>query len=178
MWDLGGESRPFRDASYRPSIFWQGTSYRDGFKPDLIRAGFEHESNGRDGPDSRSINTLFLQPGWVNRLSDVRIVGFSSKFYAYQDKSDNPDIQRYRGYADWQIGYGRENGAVWLAQLRSGTGGYSSAQVELSYPLRNPLFARTGGFVYVQMFNGYGETLLDYNHKQPTQLRIGFAIVR
>ncbi|MDD2701716.1 MAG: phospholipase A [Sideroxydans sp.] len=178
MWDLGGESKPFRDTSYRPSLFWQGTSYRDGFKPDLIRAGFEHESNGRAGPDSRSINIFFFQPGWVNRLSGGRIVGFSSKLYAYQDKTDNPDIERYRGYADWEFGAGREDGAVWMAKFRSGTGGYGSAQLEYSYPLRNPLFARTGGFVYVQMFNGYGETLLDYNRKQSTQLRIGFAIVR
>ncbi len=178
MWDLGSESKPFRDTSYRPSLFWQGTTYRDGFKPDLIRAGFEHESNGRAGADSRSINIFFLEPGWVNRLSNGRIVGFASKFYAYQDKSDNPDIQRYRGFADWEFGVGREDGAVWMAKLRSGTGGYSSAQVEFSYPLRDPLFARAGGFVYVQMFNGYGETLLDYNRKQSTQLRIGFAIVR
>ncbi len=178
MWDLGGESKPFRDTSYRPSLFWQGTSYRDGFKPDIIRAGFEHESNGRAGSDSRSINIFFLQPGWVNRLSGGRIVGFSSKLYGYQNKSDNPDIQRYRGYADWELGYGREGGTVWMAQLRSGTAGYGSAQIEISYPLRNPLFARTGGFFYLQVFNGYGETLLDYNRKQSTQLRLGFSIVR
>ena len=62
--------------------------------------------------------------------------------------------------------------------LRSGTAGYGSAQVEISYPLRNPLFARTGGFVFCQLFKGYGATLLDYNRNSSTQVRLGFAIVR
>ena len=33
------------------------------------------------------------------------------------------------------------------------------------------------GYFYAQYFNGYGESLLDYNVRRPSQLRIGFAIV-
>ena len=178
VWDLSANSRPFRDTSYRPSFFWQGTSLGNGMKPNVVRAGFEHESNGKDGLSSRSINMFFVQPAWLTGFSDGRIFGFGPKFYAYQDKSDNPDIQRYRGYADWELGYGRTDGAMLRALLRSGTAGYGSAQVEISYPLRNPLFARTGGFVFCQLFKGYGATLLDYNRSSSTQVRLGFAIVR
>lgn len=178
LWDLGGESKPFVDSSYRPSFFWQGTTLGDGRKPDMMRAGFEHESNGKDGTNSRSINTIFVQSVWLTRLSDGRILGLMPKVYAYQDKSDNPDIQRYRGYADWEFGVGRPGGTMLMAKLRSGTGGYGSAQVEISYPLRKPLFARAGGFVFLQLSNGYGETLLDYNRRSSTQARLGFAIVR
>jgi phospholipase A1/A2 len=178
IWDLGANSRPFRDSSYRPSFFWQGTSLGEGLKPDLVRAGFEHESNGKDGLNSRSINTLFLQPGWITRSSDGHFFGFWPKMYVYQDKEDNPDIQRYRGYTDWQLGYGRMDGMALTALFRSGTAGYGSAQIEVSYPLRNPLFARTGGFIFLQLFKGYGETLLDYNRNSSTQARLGFAIVR
>jgi outer membrane phospholipase A len=32
--------------------------------------------------------------------------------------------------------------------------------------------------VFLQLFNGYGETLLDYNRHSSTQARLGFAIVR
>jgi outer membrane phospholipase A len=28
------------------------------------------------------------------------------------------------------------------------------------------------------LFSGYGETLLDYNQRHPTQLRVGVSIVR
>jgi hypothetical protein len=178
VWDLSANSKPFRDTSYRPSFFWQGTSPGDGLMPDVVRAGFEHESNGKEGLSSRSINMLFVQPAWLANLSDGHIFGFGSKVYAYQDKLDNPDIQRYRGYADWELGYGRTDGAMFRSLLRSGTAGYSSAQIEISYPLRNPLFARTGGFVFCQLFKGYGATLLDYNRNSSTQVRLGFAIVR
>lgn len=178
MWDLGGQSKPFRDSSYRPSLFWQGTTLGDGMKPDIMRAGFEHESNGKDGFNSRSINTFFVQPAWITQLSDGQLFGISPKIYAYQDKTDNPDIQRFRGYSDWNIGYGRTDGVILLTQLRSGTAGHGSVQIEMSYPLRKPLFARGGGFVFLQLFNGYGETLLDYNRSSSTQVRLGFAIVR
>ena len=34
------------------------------------------------------------------------------------------------------------------------------------------------GYMFLQHFNGVGETLLDYNIKREAQLRFGFAIVR
>ena len=33
------------------------------------------------------------------------------------------------------------------------------------------------GYLHVQFFTGYGESLLDYNVRNKSQLRIGFAIV-
>ena len=178
VWDLSADSKPFRDTSYHPSFFWQSTSLGGGMKPDLLRAGFEHESNGKAGSSSRSVNMLFVQPVWATRFSDGRTFGFFPKIYAYQDKTDNPDIPRYRGYADWELGYGREDGAVVRGLFRSGTAGYSSAQIAISYPLRKPLFTRAGGFVFLQLFRGYGDTLMDYNRSSSTQVRLGFAIVR
>lgn len=178
LWDLGADSAPFRDTSYRPSLFWQDAMPGQGLMPDLLRGGYEHESNGKDGANSRSINTLFVQPVWSTEFGDGRSLIFAPKFYGYLDKADNPDIQRYRGYADWKLRYGREDGVVALAQLRTGTSGKGSAQLDLSWPLRRPLFARTGGFLHFQLFKGYGETLVDYNLDRGTQVRIGFSIVR
>jgi len=178
IWDLGANSAPFRDTSYRPSFFWQTTSLGGGLMPDLLRAGFEHESNGKDGENSRSINMLFAQPVWRSGFSDGRTLIFAPKVYGYLEKSENVDIQRYRGYADWNLRYGREDGWLLATQLRNGTSGHGSAQVDLSYPLRKPLFARAGGFLHFQLFKGYGESLLDYNLDRGTQARVGFSIVR
>lgn len=178
LWDLGEESAPFHDSSYRPSFFWQGAITSNGLMPDLLRAGFEHESNGQNDVNSRSINTLFAQPVWRTKFSDGRTLIFAPKLYGYLDKDDNPDIQRYRGFADWNFRYGHEDGWIVATQLRNGTAGYSSAQLDLSYPLRKPLFARTGGFLHFQLFTGYGESLLDYNLDRGTQVRVGFSIVR
>ncbi len=176
--DLGANSAPFHDTSYRPSFFWQTTALGKGLMPDLLRAGYEHESNGKDGENSRSINMLFAQPVWRSEFSDGRMLIFAPKFYGYLEKSDNPDIQRYRGYADWNIRYGREDGWLLATQLRNGTTGHGSTQIDLSYPLRKPLFARAGGFLHFQLFKGYGESLLDYNLDRGTQVRVGFSIVR
>ena len=178
IWDIGAKSAPFRDTSYRPSFFWQGATLGEGLMPDLLRAGFEHESNGKDGVTSRSINTLFAQPVWRTGFSDGRTLIFAPKVYGYLDKANNPDIQRYRGYADWNLRYGREDGWLLATQLRRGMAGHGSAQFDLSYPLRKPLFARTGGFLHFQLFKGYGESLLDYDLDRGTQVRVGFSIVR
>lgn len=179
LWDLHGDSKPFRDTSYRPSLFWQGrVSGGSGLAPAYLRGGYEHESNGRDGDRSRSIDMLFVQPAWRRDFADGRTLLFAPKFYVYLDRSENPDIGRYRGNADWLLRYGDENGWLLSARLRRGSGGYGSAQLDLSHPLRRPLFSRVGGFFYVQLFSGYGETLLDYDVKRPPQLRVGFSIVR
>lgn len=183
VWDLGAESKPFRDTSYRPSLFWQwklgpDPMLSDGAQPMRLRAGYEHESNGKDGTSSRSIDMLFVQPAWRWQYNDGRALVLAPKVYGYLDKTDNPDIQRYRGYADWIVRYGKEDGWMLGAQLRRGTAGYGNAQLDLSYPLRDAMFARTGGFLHFQLFSGYGETLLDYNQHRQTQIRIGFSIVR
>jgi len=178
LWDIGAESAPFRDTSYRPSFFWQWASLGEGLMPDLLRAGYEHESNGKDGESSRSLDMLFVQPVWRTSFSDGRTLVFAPKVYGYLDKVENPDIQRYRGYVDWIFRYGREDGWILATQLRNGTSGYGSVQFDLSFPLRKPLFARTGGFLHFQLFKGYGESLLDYNLDHGTQLRVGFSVVR
>lgn len=178
LWDLGEDSAPFHDTSYRPSFFWQGAITGKGLMPNLLRAGYEHESNGKDDADSRSINTLFAQPVWRTGFADGRTLIIAPKLYGYLNKGDNPDIQRYRGYIDWNFRYGSEDGWMVSPQLRSGTAGYGSAQIDLSVPLRMPLFARTGGFLHFQLFTGYGESLLDYNLDRGTQARVGFSIVR
>jgi outer membrane phospholipase A len=62
--------------------------------------------------------------------------------------------------------------------VRRGKSGNGSVQVDASYPLRKPFFADTGGYVHFQYFNGYGETILDYNLRRSPQFRVGFSIVR
>ncbi|WP_160164989.1 phospholipase A [Chrysiogenes arsenatis] len=178
LWNIGAESAPFHDTSYRPSFFWQGASQGKGLTPNLLRGGFEHESNGKDGESSRSTNTIFAQPVWHTTFRDGRSLAFAPKFYLYLEKEDNADIQRYRGYADWVVRYGNEEGWILSTKLNIGTSGRGSGQFDLSYPLRRPLFARTGGFLHFQLFTGHGESLLDYNLDKDTQLRIGFSIVR
>lgn len=178
LWDMGADSSPFKDTSYRPSLYYQWLGSGQGFYPAEWRAGVEHESNGRDSADSRSLNIAFIKPTWHIDFANSRRLTLSPRFYQYLEKSDNADIQRYRGYVDWQARFGREDGAMITALYRHGTGGYKSTQLDLSYPVSDKLFGRTGTFVHLQLFEGYGETLIDYNQYEDVQLRLGLSLAR
>lgn len=180
VWDLGGDSKPFRDTSFRPSFFYQFRLSDPGSGGwATLAAGYEHESNGKDGPDTRSIDTLFLQAELRHYL-DARgtYVGLIPKAWTYLDKEDNPDITRYRGYAQLGLRVGRDDALIATALLRRGTDGNSGTQIDLSYPLRRSIFSGVGAFIHFQYFRGYGETLRDYDLAVDPQYRIGLSFVR
>jgi phospholipase A1/A2 len=178
LWNISEKSGPFRDTSYRPSMFyrWVGSG-RSAF-PDEWRVGAEHESNGQSGADSRSLNTLYIRPRWNFDFENGQRLSFYPKLQYFTNKEENTDIHRYRGFVDWQLRYGREDGLVFGGLYRLGTGNYSSGQLDISYPISDRIFARTGSFLHFQILSGYGETLLDYDKKNDTQVRIGVSIAR
>ena len=64
------------------------------------QAGYEHQSNGRDGIESRSIDTLFVKPSWRWDIDHNTHIGASVKLFDYTDRDpNNRDISKYRGYA-------------------------------------------------------------------------------
>jgi phospholipase A1 len=177
LWDLSSESKPFRDTSYRPSLFWTWARTDDKTWIDGLRAGVEHESNGGGAERSRSIDTLFVRPEWRWNLPEDARLEFTPKFYGYIEKEDNPDIHRFRGHADWRVRY--DSGSNWIATgvARAGEGGKGSLLLDLSRRVRDLKFGPVGGYLHFQFFTGYGEDILGYNMKRETQLRVGFAIV-
>lgn len=182
LWDLDSESRPFLDSSYRPSLywstgplpFWTSESSTSG-----AEFGFEHESNGRDGPDTRGVNILYLEPSWEWPLGERDRLVIAPRLWAYLEQQDeNRDIEEYRGYGKLRIEIERDGGAGLALDLQVGDDlDRGSIQVSATYPLSR-LLRHASGYFYVQYFNGYGESLLLYDEKQPSQFRIGFAIVR
>lgn len=175
VWDLGSDSLPFRDSSYRPSVFY--VLRRD--RQTAWQAGYEHESNGKAGADSRSIDMLFIRPMMDLGSSGRYRLILAPKAWAYLDKSENPDIQEYRGYADlfvlyeMQEGFGIFDGLQLSANARRGADKhYGSIQLDLSYPVGKVVYG------YVQYFSGWGETILDYNRRLPFQVRVGVMLVR
>lgn len=178
LWNLSADSLPFEDSSYRPSLFWDFYTRQKGWSPTFIRTGYEHESNGQAGDTSRSIDTFIFWPFWGGQWHG-RDWLIAPKYYAYLAKGEfNEDIAEYRGYTDLWLRYGNEDDWLVSSILRHGDGGRHMIQLDLSYPTRKKILSRTGGYVYVQLFQGYGESLITYNEKQDTQIRVGFAIVR
>ncbi len=184
IWDLESESKPFFDTSYRPSIFYQRRDIGELFGGRFsVRGGFEHESNGKGGEDSRSINILFIRPSWWWTIDRRWAVAFSPKAYTYIEDSENPDIAEYRGYVDWQVTLAQHKGVRLATTFRFGTdSSHMSTLVDFSYPFVDitPLRAigLRNGYLHIQYFDGYGETILTYDEKLAWQLRIGLMIVR
>ena len=180
LWDLESESKPFRDSSFRPSMFYRLALDDPDRRGSLaLYGGYEHESNGQEDRPSRSIDTLFLRADARLRLDDRgTYLGIAPKLWTYLDREDNPDIARYRGYGELGLRLGRDDGLMFSTLLRRGTAGKMGAQYDLSYPIRRSVFSGVGAFVHVQAYKGYGETLLEYDENKETQFRVGVSLVR
>jgi outer membrane phospholipase A len=180
FWDLTADSKPFLDNNYKPSFFYQiaNTDWRVDDNPVGIAAGYEHESNGKDEEDSRSIDFLFVRPEFTYGDPNDFHWGFSPKVYAYIEKSENSDIQEYRGYGDYRFSYGKDNDWRLAWELRKGTRGNNfSSDLQATYPV-NRVFPGVPGYFMAQYFTGYGEMLLDYNQREPFSVRFGYGISR
>lgn len=181
IWDMKAASKPFHDSAYRPELFWDDPDF-SAFPAITalagMRAGVGHESNGRDGEESRSINIVYVRPTFTFLGGEDYVWSFSPKIYAYLNKSDNPDIDDYRGYADLLLRLKKDDTWEYDLTLRKGTkDAYGSMQFDVSYPFRGFLHS-LNGYLYFQYFNGYGETILDYNIKEPSRIGLGLMLVR
>ena len=181
LWDLDSESAPFEDTSYKPELFYRFDKINLGIpwiKVFGLQAGFQHESNGRGGNDSRSTNHLYVQPFMAVHLWNEYYVSLAPKVWAYVNNSeeDNPDLADYRGYFEVDLGLGDTDGFMLNGRYRNGDKG-GSVQVDLSYPLTRVLEGNVNLYFYAQYFSGYAETLLNYNERNDI-FRLGFAIVR
>ena len=177
LWELSQDSKPFRDTSYRPSLFWRWERKDDKTWIDAFQAGLEHESNGGGGIASRSIDTMFVRPEWRLKFANDSRLDFTPKIYGYVNKDENPDINRYRGNVDWRVRY--DSGVNWIGTgvVRYGDAGRGSVMLDLSRRIRDLKFGPVGGYLHFQIFSGYGEDILDYNVRRSLQFRVGFAIV-
>ncbi len=180
FWDLTADSSPFLDTRYVPGGFYYipNTDWRVGGNSVGIAAGYEHESNGQDDVESRSIDTLFVRPYFSFGDPQDFHWTFSPKLYAYLEKDENPDIFKYRGYGDYRFTYGKDDDWQLAATLRKGVqSNAGSLDLQGTYPLHR-LKSGLAGYLMGQFFTGYGETLLDYNQRESWTVRIGYALSR
>lgn len=182
IWDLSSASKSFRDSSYRPSLFYlNDTISQWKFRQTKlgIQGGVEHESNGKEGTNSRSLNIAFVRPTFTFPLKGKYFIAVSPKIYDYLEKEENPDIAEYRGYVDFLLQIGESDGLQLASTFRKGTlADAYSIQLDASYPLKKPSLGNLGGYFHLQYFSGYGENLIDYNKHVLSQFRIGLMITR
>ena len=183
LWDWDKPSAPFLDSSYKPELLYLKERVFGGEKGGFLRldlqTGFQHESNGKDGLDSRSLNVAYLRPTLFIGPEDGFQVSLTARPRVYVgDLSDNPDIARYRGYADLRLTAG------WRRSLQLSATGHvgdradrGSLQLDLSYPLLRITGDSLALYAFAQYFTGYGESLLQYD-RRVSAFRVGIALYR
>ncbi len=180
LWDLQGDSMPFIDTTFNPSLFWKSDrlwSSADATWRAGVNTGVEHRSNGKDGEDSRSLNDAYAEPALYYRLRGGSTLSFAPRVRAYFGVADeNRDYADYAGHVDWKLRWEQDGGAVVSAMYRQGDSRRRTTQLDFSWPLKRT-FLDMNGYLHLQYFNGYGETLLGYNQRNESQFRIGLSIV-
>lgn len=172
FWQLYDNSPFFRETNYQPEIFFENildkNLWSSGWKFHNFNIGFIHDSNGRGGSNERSWNRIygeavFSNPNWMISVRPWYVLNTESL-------QNNRDIAEFLGYERVIISY------QWHKQVFS-LQGYnlehlsSKASAELTWSF--PLIKQVRG--YVQLFSGYGQSLIDYN-QYANSASIGIAL--
>lgn len=164
-------SAPFREINFEPEIFLSfNTGYELlGVTSQLMTIGFSHQSNGRSQPLSRSWNRITAGLLFNRDSTYITLKPWFRIPESGQD-DDNPHMERYYGYGELQVLQKIKEHTLTLMlrnNLRS-SGNKGAVQLDWSFPLHKKLKG------YIQYFNGYGESLVDYNHSNN---RIGIGLM-
>jgi outer membrane phospholipase A len=183
LWDWNEESAPFLDSSYKPEILytWRkviGSDPTNWFRLDL-QPGLQHESNGKAGEDSRSLNIAYIRPTLtLGRDGGFQLILQPRAWLYCGDLTDNPDLADYRGYADLRTILGWQRGLQLSALGRLGdSADHGSLQLDLTYPMMSFLSGSFSIYLHAQYFTGFGESLLLYDERS-SAFRIGFSLYR
>lgn len=185
-------SAPFRDVNYEPELLiGLRTDYEIlGFKGRFLNVGFNHQSNGRSRPLSRSWNRLVANIGLERQNFSLQLKTWF-RLPENEENDDNPDLTRYMGYGElWATLYWKDMRFAMMLRNNFRQENLGAIQLDWSIPpstLGKLVLGRVVSeawidkyfsdkfSLYVQYFNGYGEGLMDYN-KSINRISIGLMI--
>lgn len=171
MWNVFERSLPFHDLNFNPGI---GLSRYIILKNQLVgkvTMMIEHESNGRDGTASRSWNKI----SWAGEAYVSPNLMAHAKFWIpIIDGQYNKDILKYMGVS--QAGFqAKSTDDKWVLDMtlvkRQGWNLNFNTIVQLGYRINH----NSNQFIMLQYYNGYGESMLDYNQYH-SRIRFGLLI--
>lgn len=144
IWRLWEHSGPITDIDFNPQLFasWEDINY-------LVKnasIGYEHESNGLDGNNSRSWERVFYQ----QTLRHNEHVSTKTKIWAPFFLHENQEIKDYQGIMEISLNI------KYKQFLVTNTTRIKNNTFEVEWDL--------GSFnIYGQVFNGYGKNIKEYN---------------
>ncbi|MDO4229792.1 MAG: phospholipase A [Capnocytophaga sp.] len=167
----GNLSRPFREMNYEPEVMFVmplNFSAKD-FRWRMVAVSINHQSNGKEQILSRSWNRII-----VTTAGEWRDFMFTFKgwwrFKEKADEDDNPQILDYMGRAEFGMIYHKGKHTFGLTHRNSLKIKDNRGFTEFNY-----IFPITSGLkAILQVSHGYGDSLIEYNHKQTS---IGLGVV-
>lgn len=182
-------SAPFRDTNYEPELLFNFDMQQKfpglmGTKLQFINVGFNHQSNGRAEPLSRSWNRIVANVGLEKIFGLEKNDNFNlllKTWYRLPEDAandDNPDLTDYMGYGElWGMLYWKNQRFAVMLRNNLKSENKGAVQLDWSMPLstiHESLAKKIS--LYLQYFNGYGESLLDYN-TSINRISVGLMLV-
>lgn len=172
FWQAYRASPFFRESNYQPEIFLENLldkrlsphwSWR------TLDIGAMHQSNGQGGSNERSWNRIYA----AGHLSNDQWRLMVKPWYVIPDASlreHNPDISHYLGHGQLWLAYHVDQNVLAIS-----TYGMENAphRVTVVVTWSKPLVGQFSA--YAQIFTGYGQSLLQYNH-HVNSLGLGIAL--
>lgn len=162
-WQAYNKTAFFRETNYEPELFlaneinFQILKY---WTINFLNLGVVHESNGKGGNLERSWNRVYLEAISSNDHFMLSI----KPWLVIHDQSlqkYNPNIADFLGYGQVVVAYKFYHQVISLQAhnfIESG-GKHATAELTWSFPITSYLNG------YVDVFSGYGQSLIEYNHR-------------
>ena len=170
FWNVFQESLPMGDINFNPALGWSKPFFNQDRYVGKLTVMLEHESNGRDGLESRSWNRVSV---YGMAMIDQWLMVHAKFWIPIIDSGNNRDILKYCGIYQSGIVLSTPNkrfnfGFTWVK--RAGFNLNFNTILEASWRVS----PKTNLNLFAQYYNGYGESLIDYNQFR-SMLRVGIC---
>lgn len=169
-WQLYNNKKFFRSNDYEPEIFLENHLNRcltKNWHIDFLNVGLSHQSNGEGNSLERSWNRLYVEAitsagNWMISIKPWVVIS---------ENKNNPNIAKFLGYGRFLVAYKCHQHvfSIQAHNLIEGGARYATGEATWSFPLTPYLKG------YVQVFSGYGQSLIEYNHRT-NSAGIGLAL--
>lgn len=170
FWNVFQESLPMHDLNFNPGIGWSKPFFSKDRYMGKLTLLVEHESNGKDGEDSRSWNRISF---YGSTIIDEWLMVHAKFWIPIIDGGNNKDILRYCGI--YQSGCvittpnKKFNFGLTLVKRKGWNLNFNTI-FEASWKVHE----KSNLNLFAQYYNGYGENLIDYNQFH-SRLRVGIV---
>ena len=173
FWNIYQKSSPFRDTNFNPGIgLGRYLLSDDNNYLGSVFLQLEHESNGKEGNDSRSWDFLSVSGKYyLNDKVFLRAKAWLPLFLLIEET--NSDLLSYKGYGNLSVNYRTTDERWWLNASITPRRNFITMNTSISAAFRvSKIFNQ---YLFVELYNGRGDSLLEYKNYD-LKLRIGMCI--